>query len=139
MEQLRAALLFALSYGLCLSPLCRVAALLESPTSQALPERASAVARDTYRTRCSACHGATGHGDGPATSDLTFDPPDCRDGNWQRTHSDADLKRAVLYGGAAVGRSAVMPAHMDLLQQPAVLDALILLLRDCSLLAEPMQ
>lgn len=64
--------------------------------------------------RCVACHGATGHGDGPAAAGLSPRPRSFDDRAWQARTSDARVRQVIRGGGAPVGLSAVMPAHADL-------------------------
>lgn len=86
-------------------------------------------ARDLYQQRCALCHGGAGKGDGVMSGSLkpaprAFDAP-----AWQRSIEDAALRKVILEGGAAVGRSALMPASPDLAKRPAVLGELVALLR----------
>jgi hypothetical protein len=43
--------------------------------------------------------------------------------------TDEQIKQTILFGGAAVGKSPIMPASPDLESQPAVLDGLIKIVR----------
>src|SRR5262245_57055808 len=61
-----------------------------SPTAQvpvpaAGNDPAKAEAADVFKSRCLPCHGATGAGDGPASSVLTPKPRDLRDPEWQKS------------------------------------------------------
>lgn len=60
------------------------------------------------------CHGDTGRGDGPAVAKLGIKPPDFSDASWQRRVTDDELRKSIVYGGAAVGKGSAMPAGHDL-------------------------
>jgi mono/diheme cytochrome c family protein len=89
------------------------------------PAPPSYLALNIFRNRCASCHGATGAGDGPAAAGLNPRPRNFADPTWHSRASESYLRRVVLEGGAAVGRSLLMPPSPDLAQQPAVLSALI--------------
>ena len=80
-----------------------------------------------YVSRCVACHGARGAGDGVASAGLTPRPRDFRAQSWQQRVSDGRLRAVILRGGAANGLSAAMPPHPDL--RPAEIDEIIRYLR----------
>lgn len=63
-----------------------------------------------YVRSCAACHGETGKGNGPAAVALPVKPRDHTDGKYMNQLSDEDLKKIILAGGAAVGKSPLMPA-----------------------------
>lgn len=73
-----------------------------------------------YRARCAGCHGAHGDGHGEARN--------LRDPAWQARTTDDDVHDAIRRGGAARGKSAVMPANPQL--TPAEIDAIVRWLRD---------
>lgn len=104
-----------------------------APAAQAEPQLAAAAppvdAREVFNSRCATCHGATGHGDGPASTALNPKPRNYTDLAWQKSVTDAQIRQTILYGGAAVGKSPIMPASPDLEGQPAVLDSLIKIVR----------
>jgi mono/diheme cytochrome c family protein len=85
---------------------------------------ARAEARQIFESRCSTCHGAQGAGDGPASAGLEPKPRNFRDAAWQRSVSDAHIEKIVQYGGAAVGKSPLMPPNPDLVPRPEVVAAL---------------
>jgi cytochrome c len=85
---------------------------------------ARAKAQDLFSTRCAACHGLAGKGDGAGAANLTPKPPNFQDKNWQASITDQNIDNAILYGGAAIGKSPMMPANPDLQSQPAVVAAL---------------
>jgi mono/diheme cytochrome c family protein len=99
-----------------------------APAPTAPPPAASdpaAAAAEVYATRCALCHGPDGRGDGPGAAALDPKPRNYHDAAWQASMSDEQIRRTILEGGQAVGKSAAMPAHPDLAAQPAVLDALV--------------
>jgi mono/diheme cytochrome c family protein len=87
-------------------------------------EAARAEAEQIFKTRCVTCHGPQGAGDGPASAGLTPPPRNFQDPAWQGSVTDAHIEQIVQYGGAAVGRSAAMPANPDLMGKPEVVAAL---------------
>jgi mono/diheme cytochrome c family protein len=89
-----------------------------------------AAAKTVFSERCSACHGASGHGDGPGASALNPKPRAYTDKAWQSSVTDEQIKKTILLGGAAVGKSPIMPASPDLESKPAVVDGLVKLIRE---------
>jgi mono/diheme cytochrome c family protein len=83
-----------------------------------------AEARQIFESRCMTCHGAQGAGDGPASAGLEPKPRNFRDASWQRSVTDAHIEKIVQYGGAAVGKSPLMPPNPDLVPRPDVVAAL---------------
>ncbi|CAN5629884.1 hypothetical protein BH09MYX1_BH09MYX1_01400 [soil metagenome] len=84
--------------------------------------------KEMFKTRCAACHGESGHGDGPASAALNPKPRNYTDVAWQNSVTDDDIKKTITMGGAAVGKSAVMPASPDLNDKPE-LDGLVAYVR----------
>lgn len=81
---------------------------------------------DTYYSqRCLACHGAEGKGDGPGAAAMDPKPRDYTDGEWQASVTDEELKKVILGGGMAVGKSPLMPGNPDLKDKPELVDALV--------------
>lgn len=99
------------------------------PTAAAAPQQS---AQEVYNMRCVPCHGSSGLGDGPAAAALTPKPRNYKDAEWQKTVTDDQLKKTILYGGAAVGKSAAMPSQPDLESKPEVLDGLVKIIRGFS-------
>jgi mono/diheme cytochrome c family protein len=77
-----------------------------------------------FVNRCTPCHGPSGGGNGPASASLSPKPRDLRDPAWQGSVTDDHIEKVIQYGGAAVGKSAAMPANPDLNDKPQVIDAL---------------
>ncbi|MCK6533556.1 MAG: c-type cytochrome [Polyangiaceae bacterium] len=82
-----------------------------------------------YKMKCAVCHGDSGAGDGPGGSALTPKPRNFTEAAWHGTVKDEDIKKAIVEGGAAVGKSAAMPGNPDLRGKPALADALVKHLR----------
>src|SRR5438067_4860956 len=74
---------------------------------------------------CATCHGIGGRGDGPAAENLNPKPRDYTDAKWQASVSDDDLKKTIVLGGQATGKSAMMPAQSQLKDDPQTLDGLV--------------
>lgn len=84
--------------------------------------------RETFKSTCAPCHGESGRGDGPGSVALDPKPRNYTDKEWQNKVSDADIKKVILYGGAAVAKSPVMPSSPQL-DKPETLDGLVALIR----------
>jgi mono/diheme cytochrome c family protein len=108
-----------------------------SPTAQ--PESApqngktkkdpAAQAQAMFNTVCATCHGADGTGNGPAAANLNPKPRNYTDPAWQASVTDEDIKKTILLGGQAVGKSPMMPGQPQLREEPAVLDELVKIIR----------
>jgi len=90
---------------------------------------AAEVARKKFETVCAMCHGMDGTGRGPASENLNPKPRNYTDPAWQASVTDEDLKKTILLGGQATGKSAAMPGNPDLKDNPAVLDELVKIVR----------
>jgi len=89
-----------------------------------LDPQAVAKADEIYVQRCTPCHGATGKGDGSASSTLNPKPRDFGDAEWQKSVTDDHIVKIIKMGGAAVGKSAAMPSNPDLMNSNQVVAAL---------------
>lgn len=89
----------------------------------------AAMARDLFAVRCAMCHGDCGAGDGPGGVALKPPPRDFGDPTWQAATTDEHIRKAIVEGGAAVGKSATMPANPDLAAEQDLLKELILYVR----------
>lgn len=107
------------------APAAAPAAAPSAPSADAQAE-----AQQIFTTRCVTCHGPQGAGDGPASAGLTPPPRNFQDPEWQKSVTDAHIEQIVQYGGAAVGRSAAMPANPDLMSKPEVVAALRAYIRE---------
>jgi mono/diheme cytochrome c family protein len=99
-------------------------------TSSAITEAARKEASDVFKDRCVTCHGEQGRGDGPGASNLMPKPMDFHNSNWQVSVSDADIAKAIIHGGAAVGLSSQMQPNPDLEDKPGVVAALVERIRE---------
>lgn len=96
--------------------------------SPATTAQAAVDGKEVFKARCAPCHGESGKGNGPGAVALNPKPRDYTDVAWQKKVSDEDIKKTILYGGAAVGKSPAMPANPDLDGKPEV-DALVKVVR----------
>lgn len=89
-----------------------LAACILAPACAAHPEHHG---RELYAQHgCAVCHGATGHGDGPAAKRLDAAPRDfAASGNYRQGVATDDIARSIRNGGGA------MPAFRDLTEAEA--------------------
>jgi cytochrome c553 len=92
-----------------------------------------AEARQLFATVCATCHGADGSGNGPAAASIQPKPRNYTDPAWQASVTDDDIKKIILEGGQALGKSPMMPAQIQLRDKPEVLAELVKLIRGFSL------
>lgn len=71
---------------------------------------AFATGAELFTTNCTACHGAKGDGDGPAAPGLEPKPRKLSSKDIMSKLSDDQIAKAIKLGGAAVGKSPIMPA-----------------------------
>jgi mono/diheme cytochrome c family protein len=86
-------------------------------------------AQAIFGERCAVCHGAEGRGNGPASAALSPKPRNYGDKAWQSGVTDEQLRKTIRLGGAAVGKSPLMPASPDLDEKPEVVEGLVKLVR----------
>lgn len=107
---------------------CNKSEAATNGTSASKPAATAAQAtqptEDLFKSRCAPCHGDSGHGNGPGAAALNPKPRNYTDVAWQTKVSDEDIRKTILYGGAAVGKSPQMPANPDLEGKPE-LDELV--------------
>lgn len=70
-----------------------------------------------YLSTCATCHGDKGDGKGPAGMGLTPPPRNFTDHKAMSTITDEQMFKAIRGGGAAVGKSPVMPAQPQFTDQ----------------------
>ncbi|MBV8762289.1 MAG: c-type cytochrome [Deltaproteobacteria bacterium] len=99
------------------------------PESAPKKKNAADQARAMFDTICATCHGADGTGNGPAAANLNPKPRNYTDAAWQASVTDEDLRKTILLGGQAVGKSPMMPGQPQLKETPEVLDELIKIIR----------
>lgn len=95
-----------------------------SPSTTTVTEADRAEAARIFETRCATCHGKEARGDGPGSGALNPKPRNFHDVEWQKATSDSVIETAIVYGGAAVGKSAAMVPNPDLQAKPGVVAAL---------------
>lgn len=86
---------------------------------------AKAQAAEIWDSRCAACHGAEGRGDGPGAAALKPRPLNFHKRDWQKAVTDEQIATAIVEGGGAVGLSNQMPANPDLEDETGVVKALV--------------
>ncbi len=70
-----------------------------------------------YHERCAPCHGVDGKATTSMAHAMTPKPRDHTDGLYMNQLSDEHIAKAIKNGGAAVGKSPMMPAQTDLSPQ----------------------
>jgi cytochrome c oxidase cbb3-type subunit 3 len=75
-----------------------------------------------YDANCTACHGATGKGDGVAAAALNPKPQDHTDGKIMNALNDKYLFNIIKDGGAAVKKSKIMPVASKKLNDQDIWD-----------------
>jgi mono/diheme cytochrome c family protein len=108
-----------------------------APAAPVITAEARKEAAQIFSTRCSVCHGTHGYGDGPGSSSLNPKPRNYHDPAWQQEADDHRIETAIVYGGAAIGRSPAMVANPDLGNKPLVVAALRELIRGFGLEPQP--
>ena len=73
---------------------------------------------------CAGCHGATGKGDGPAVAALNPKPKDLTDKAYMAGLKDQYLFDLISKGGAAVGKSPLIPAFGSQLKEQEIRDVI---------------
>lgn len=82
-----------------------------------------------FQSTCFTCHGSSGHGDGPGAAVLDPKPRSFADKAWQTSVTDEQIEKAIVFGGAAVAKSPMMPAHPQFKGKAAVLKGLVAIVR----------
>ncbi len=93
-----------------------------APAASLTPEQAQAA--QVFSTRCAVCHGPNGDANIPAAKGLVPPPRNFHDAAWQQATTDAAIEDVIAKGGAALGKSPVMPPNPDLAAKPEMLRAL---------------
>lgn len=102
----------------------------ETGPKNSLDSIAMETATELFNTKCAMCHGIDGTGHGPMADQLNGPKPrNYTDAKWQQSVTDDELKKVITLGGQATGKSAMMPANLDLRDQPQVLNALVKIIR----------
>lgn len=85
-----------------------VAALILLP-GLALAQGNAERGKSLFGTHCASCHGLTGKGDGVAAAALNPKPKDLTDKTYTTTLKDQYVFDLIQKGGAALGKSPLMP------------------------------
>lgn len=104
--------------------------VVAAPEPPPPPPDPAADARKLFATKCVVCHGDHGAGDGPGAAALNPKPRQFADATWQASVTDEQIKKTILEGGAAVGKSPAMAANPELADKPEELTALVKIVRD---------
>ena len=96
----------------------------QAPKAEVTPE-AKKEADDLFASLCSTCHGPNGAGDGPVAAGFPVKPANFDTEEFQKRVTDEEIAKAIVGGGAAVGRSPLMPANPNLEGKPEVVEALV--------------
>lgn len=86
-------------------------------------------AKSVFKKKCIVCHGETGSGDGPGSAALDPKPRNFHDAAWQGGVTDEQITKTILGGGAAVGKSPIMPSNPELKSKPEVVKELVAMIR----------
>jgi mono/diheme cytochrome c family protein len=70
--------------------------------------------KQLYQQRCAPCHGPDGKANTPTAQALNPKPRDHTDGTYMNQLSHEHLLKVIKQGGAAVGKSPIMPPQVDL-------------------------
>ena len=96
---------------------------ISHPTKiQAGPDGASAGA-EVHKAHCQKCHGPEGKGDGPAAKLLKPKPADWTDREKMSKITDDDLIKIIKDGGESAGKSKLMPAFKEKLNDGEIRQA----------------
>ncbi len=81
------------------------------------------VGKELHVKHCQRCHGEQGKGDGPAMKAVkTVKIADWTNREEMAKYSDQDLYKITAEGGAALGKSKLMPAYKDKLKEKEIWD-----------------
>lgn len=78
-------------------------------TSIAYANGDAATGEKLYASYCTQCHGINGDGKGINIRDMSVLPRDHTDTSEMSSRTDAELKKAIEFGGKSVNKSVLMP------------------------------
>jgi mono/diheme cytochrome c family protein len=110
----------------------QVVKIADNPSKVVITDDDRAKARAVFAERCATCHGADGHGNGPAAANLKPKPIDFHSQNWQKSITNDTMTKAIIFGGRSVGKSGQMAPNPDLEDEPAIVAALVEKIREWS-------
>ena len=84
----------------------------------------AAKGKERFAKTCGICHGNTGKGDGPAGAALNPKPKDLTDKAYVSKLDDTYLTNIIGKGGAAVGKSPLMPPFNGPLKDQDIKDVI---------------
>ncbi len=84
----------------------------------------AAKGKEIFAKSCGTCHGNTGKGDGPAGAALNPKPKDLSDKTYVSKLDDTYLTNIIGKGGAAVGKSPLMPPFNGPLKEQDIKDVI---------------
>ena len=96
----------------------------------AVAKNPASEAKKIFKANCVVCHGDHGAGDGPGAAALEPKPRAFSDAAWQDSVTDEHLAKVIRDGGAAVGKSPIMPGNPQLKGKDDVLAELVKIVRD---------
>jgi mono/diheme cytochrome c family protein len=95
-------------------------------SSSAMPTDPKIKADQIFKNSCATCHGDDGKGNGLGAAQLEPKPRNYTDKAWQAATSDEQIKKVIMEGGAAAGKSPAMaPFGFMFKDDPAALDAMV--------------
>ncbi len=86
--------------------------------------------KEIYAEKCGSCHGPEGEGDGPAAAALDPKPRNLSDAEYVSTLSDEHIFKTISEGGAAVGKSPLMPPWKGVLSEDDIWNVIAYLRKD---------
>lgn len=84
----------------------------------------SATGKDLFTKHCASCHGPVGKGDGPAAAALNPKPADLTNKGYVAGLKDQYLFDLLQKGGAATGKSPMMPPFGSKLKEGEIHDVI---------------
>ncbi len=90
--------------------------------AKAAPAADLAAAKDSFKSYCSKCHGASGQGNGPDAATLKTKPRDFSDCDRMAKISDDTLFKVIKEGGESAGLSKDMAPFQEGFDDPEIRD-----------------